>query len=147
MFRTALIAATVAGGIGAPPAFAQDGDAEAGEALFNRHCRACHQIGEDARNSTGPVLTGVVGEEIASNPDFRYSPAFTEKKEEGFVWTEEHLGEYLANPRAYIPRNRMVFVGLRSDEDVANMVAYLNTFETETETESESETETETKTE
>src|SRR5690606_20195349 len=95
MFRTVLIAATLAGGIGAPPALAQ-GDAEAGEALFNRHCRACHQIGEDARNSTGPVLTGVVGEEIASNPDFRYSPAFLEKKEEGFVWTEETLAEYLA---------------------------------------------------
>src|SRR5690606_10843387 len=130
MFRTALIAATVAGGIGTAPAMAQ-GDAEAGEALFNRHCRACHQIGEDARNSTGPALTGVIGEEIASNPDFRYSPAFTEKKEEGFVWTEEHLGEYLANPRAYIPRNRMVFVGLRSDEDIANMLAYLDTFRSE----------------
>ncbi len=128
MFRTALIAAVLAGGAGAPPAMAQ-GDAAAGEALFNRSCRACHQVGEGARNTAGPALTGVIDEEIASAEGFRYSPAFTEKKAEGFVWTEEALGEYLANPRAYLPGNRMAFPGLRSDEDVANMVAYLATFE------------------
>lgn len=128
MFRTVLIAATLAGGVGAPPAMAQ-GDAAAGEALFNRSCRACHQVGEGARNTAGPALTGVIDREIASTEGFRYSPAFMEKKEEGFTWTEEALTEYLANPRAYIPGNRMAFPGLRSDEDVANMIAYLSTFE------------------
>ena len=128
MFRTVLIAATLAGGIGAPPAMAQ-GDAEAGETVFNRQCRACHQVGEGARNTAGPALTGVLDREIASTEGFRYSPAFTAKKEEGFVWTEEALTEYLANPRAYIPGNRMAFAGLRSDEDIANMIAYLATFE------------------
>lgn len=133
VFRSGLIAAAFAAGLGSP-VHAQDdaaaaGDAAAGEALFARSCRACHQVGPDARNGAGPALQGIIGEEIASAEGFRYSPAFMEKKEEGFVWTEEHLAEYLANPRAYIPGNRMAFPGLRNEDDINNMVAYLETFE------------------
>jgi cytochrome c len=109
------------------PALAE-GDAAAGEQSFNK-CRACHQVGPDARNGAGPALTGVIGHPIASAEGFRYSPAFTAKKEEGFVWTEETLNEYLTNPRAYIPGNRMAFPGLRDDEERANVIAYLATLE------------------
>jgi cytochrome c len=127
LFRSGLIAAAVAAGLGSP-ALAQ-GDAAAGEQIFARSCRACHQAGPEARNGAGPALIAVVGHPIASAEGFRYSPAFTAKKDEGFVWNEEELSEYLANPRAYIPGNRMAFPGVRDETDLANLVAYLATLQ------------------
>ena len=117
-----LLATLLATGLAAP-AFAQ-GDAEAGEKVFNK-CKACHMVGDDAKNRVGPELTGIVGREIASAPDFKYSDAFLAKKAEGFTWSEESLGEYLTNPKEYIPGNKMTFVGLKKPEEIANVLAYL----------------------
>jgi cytochrome c len=107
----------------ASPAFAQ-GDAEAGEKVF-RKCQACHQVGPDAQNRVGPQLNGVIGRPIASVEDFKYSDAFQEKAAEGFTWTEEEISAYLKDPKGYIPGNKMSFAGLRKDEDVADVLAYL----------------------
>jgi cytochrome c len=109
-----LLATLLATGLAAP-AFAQ-GDAEAGEKVFNK-CKACHMV--------GPELNGIVGREIAAAPDFKYSDAFLAKKAEGFTWSEESLGEYLTNPKEYIPGNKMTFVGLKKPEEIANVLAYL----------------------
>ncbi|MDH8239120.1 c-type cytochrome, partial [Klebsiella pneumoniae] len=35
-------------------------DVAAGEKSFNK-CRACHQVGETAKNSVGPELNGLFG--------------------------------------------------------------------------------------
>ena len=59
------------------------------------------------------MLNGVIGREIASAPDFKYSEAFLAKKEEGFTWTEENLTAYLADPKGFIPGNKMTFAGLQ----------------------------------
>jgi cytochrome c len=111
-------------GVLALPALAQEGDPAAGEKVFNK-CKACHRIGPDAKNLVGPMLTGIVGREIASAEGFTYSDAMLEKKAEGFVWSEETLAEYLENPKGYIPGNKMVFPGLKKPEDRANVIAYL----------------------
>ena len=79
----------------------------------------------DAKNRVGPELNGVIGREIASAPDFKYSDAFLAKKAEGFTWTEENLADYLADPKDFIPGNKMAFVGLKKPEDIANVLAYL----------------------
>jgi cytochrome c len=42
----------------AAPAFAE-GDAAKGKKIFNK-CKACHAVGEGAKNKLGPVLTGIV---------------------------------------------------------------------------------------
>ncbi|PWE34342.1 cytochrome c family protein [Maritimibacter sp. 55A14] len=123
--KTALTVACLVGI--ALPAHA-DGDAEAGEKVF-RKCKACHMIGEGAKPRVGPPLTGVVGAEVASNEDFKYSDAFMAKKEEGMVWSEDNLAAYLENPRDFIPGNKMSFAGLRKEEDRADVIAYLETFE------------------
>lgn len=117
----AVLAATAA------PAFAQ-GDPEEGEKVF-RKCKACHMVGDNAKNRVGPVLNGIVDNEIASVEGFNYSDAFLEKKEEGLVWTEENLDVYLEDPREYIPGTRMVFAGLRDEEDRQDVIAYLKQFE------------------
>jgi cytochrome c len=35
------------------------------------------------------------------------------------------LAEYLREPKAVIPKGTMAFPGLKSDEDIANVIAYL----------------------
>lgn len=99
----------------------------AGEAAF-RACRACHQVGENARNGTGPVLNGVYGQPAGLVEGFRYSPVLTKAGEEGLVWDAEALDAFLANPRTFLPRNRMAYGGMRKDEDRAALIAYLSTF-------------------
>ena len=106
---------------------AAEGDAAAGDAIFKR-CSACHAVGEGAKNKVGPELNGIVGRPVAAAQGFRYSPAFTSKAEEGWVWDDQHLTEYLADPKGYIKGTKMAFPGLKKPEEIANVIAYLRTF-------------------
>ena len=105
-----------------------EGDAAAGEKVF-RKCKSCHQVGDGAKNRIGPMLNGIVGNEIASVEDFKYSKAFLAKKEEGLVWTEEVLDTYLTKPKKFIKGTKMSFSGLKKEQQRADIIAYLSTFE------------------
>jgi len=96
----------------------------AGETVF-RACAACHEIGDGARNRVGPTLNDTYGNTVAHVEDFRYSPALREAGDSGMIWDSETLAGYLADPRGYIRGNRMAFQGLRSDEDIAAVIAYI----------------------
>ncbi|MXU65273.1 c-type cytochrome [Oceanomicrobium pacificus] len=109
------------------PAYA-DGDAAAGENVFKK-CKACHMVGDGAKNRVGPQLNGIIDNEIASVEDFRYSKPFLALKEEGFVWDVENLSTYLENPKKMIKGTKMAFAGLKKEEDRADVIAYLATFE------------------
>jgi len=102
---------------------AADGDVAAGKNLFNQ-CRACHQIGPDAQNSVGPVLNGVVGRKAGTYPGYNYSDA---NKNSGLTWDEATLKEYLKDPRAKVPGTKMVFPGIKQDDRIANIIAFLAT--------------------
>jgi cytochrome c len=104
------------------PASAQD--AALGEKVFLK-CRACHQIGEGAKNAVGPALNGIVGRKAGTYPDYSYSDA---NKNSGITWDEATLKEYLKNPRAKVPGTKMIFPGLTKDDDIANVLAYLKQF-------------------
>ena len=104
-----------------------DGDAEAGEKVFNK-CKACHAVGEDAKNKSGPILNGIVGAAAGAVEGFKYSKALMAKAEEGLVWDEESLSAFLEKPRKYLPKTRMSFAGLKDEEDRANVIAYLAQF-------------------
>ena len=99
-------------------------DAAAGEKVFAK-CKVCHQIGEGAKNLVGPVLNGVVGRKAGTYPDYHYSDA---NKNSGITWDEATLKEYLKDPKAKVPGTKMVFPGLKSDDDLANVIAYLKQF-------------------
>ena len=99
-------------------------DAAAGEKVFAK-CKICHQIGEGAKNMVGPVLNGVVGRKAGSYPDYHYSDA---NKNSGITWDEATLKEYLRDPKAKVPGTKMVFPGLKTDDDIANVIAYLKQF-------------------
>lgn len=100
----------------------------AGEGVW-RQCRSCHQVGEGARNGTGPALTGIVGHAAGAVEGFRYSNPMREAGANGLIWTPEELDAYLADPRAYMPGNRMSFRGLRDAGDRAAVIAYLQSFQ------------------
>lgn len=106
------------------------GDAAEGQKQF-RQCASCHMIGEDARNRVGPVLNGIFGAKAASVPDFRYSAALVAAGEENRIWDEASLDAFLADPRGYLPGNRMSFRGLSKAEDRQNMIAYLRSISDE----------------
>jgi cytochrome c len=101
-----------------------DGDAAEGEKVFKK-CLACHAVGDDAKNKVGPQLNDLFGRTAGSLEDYKYSSAMTAKGEEGLVWTEETVTEYLRKPRDFVPKTKMAFAGLRKDEDIADVVAYL----------------------
>lgn len=96
----------------------------AGEGVW-RQCRACHQIGTGARNGTGPALNGIVGHVAGSIEGFRYSNPMRDAGASGLVWTVETLDAYLADPRAFMPGNRMAFRGIANAQDRAALIAWL----------------------
>ncbi|ANJ57185.1 cytochrome C [Pseudomonas silesiensis] len=104
------------------------GDAEAGGKLFKRICGGCHQVGASARGSFGPQLNGIFGRPSGSTTDYLYSDAM---KAAGIVWTRETLTAYLEDPKGVVPGTRMIFWGLSDPEKVDDVLAYLQTFQSQ----------------
>ena len=107
---------------GASSALAQD--AAAGETSFKK-CLACHSIGENAKNKVGPVLNGLDGRKSGNAEGFNYTEA---NKNSGITWNESVFKEYIKAPRAKIPGTKMVFAGIKNEEEVNNLWAYLKQF-------------------
>ncbi len=98
-------------------------DAEAGQKVFKRYCAVCHTV-EPGKNRVGPSLHGVYGRTAGSVEGFKYSEAM---KSAGWTWDEEHLDKYLANPKETVPGNKMIFAGVKKDDDRENLISYLET--------------------
>jgi cytochrome c len=100
-------------------------DAASGEKVFLQ-CKACHQVGETARNGVGPVLNGLFGRKSGTIEGFSYSPA---NKNSGITWDEATFRDYIKDPRAKIPGTKMVFPGLKDPKQVEDIIAYLKQFD------------------
>ncbi len=103
------------------------GDADliaAGEKVF-KQCAACHQVGEGAKNKTGPVLNGIIGQKVASVEGFKYSKGFVALGEEGKVWDAALLAELLTKPKDFVKGTKMSFAGLKKEADITAVTAYL----------------------
>jgi cytochrome c len=114
----------VAVALAALPSSASAQDAALGEKVFAK-CRACHQVGEGAKNAVGPVLNSILGRKAGSYPDYAYSDA---NKNSGLTWDVATLKDYLKNPRVKVPGTKMIFPGLPKDDDIDNVIAYLKQF-------------------
>lgn len=116
--ETVAVAAQEADGASAYAALT--GDAAKGRRVYAK-CMACHSVVE-GQNRVGPSLYGMIGREAGSIEGFNYSDA---NANSGIVWTEEVMFAYLKNPQQYMPGTRMVFPGLPSEQDRADVIAYL----------------------
>ena len=104
---------------------AQAQDAAAGEKAFAQ-CRACHQIGPTAKNAVGPHLNGLFGRHSGAVEGYTYSAA---NRNSGITWDEATFREYIKDPRAKIPGTKMVYAGLKDDQRINDVVAYLKQFD------------------
>lgn len=101
----------------------QEGDAAAGATVFNK-CKACHDA-ETGKNKVGPSLKGVIGRTAGTHEGFKYSKAMTDAGAGGLVWDEAKIAQYLKDPKRFVPGNKMAFPGLKKDDEIANVIAYL----------------------
>lgn len=99
-------------------------DADAGARVFNQ-CRACHTINQGGRNGVGPNLHGVWGRAAGSIEAFRYSAPMRAKAGEGLVWNADNLRAYLTDPKAVVPGGSMSFAGIRNEQQLNDLLAFL----------------------
>lgn len=114
-------------GLVATPASAA-GDTANGVRVFKK-CKACHNIDKN-KHKVGPSLVGVIGRTAGTAKDakgklYRYSNAMKQAGAGGIVWTPETLEKYLTKPKAFIPKNKMAFPGLKKPADRADVIAYI----------------------
>lgn len=97
-----------------------DGDPARGEVKF-QDCAACHKL-EAGINNVGPSLNGVFGRKAGEISDFRYSPAI---KRSGITWTAQTIDNFIIDPQAMVPGNRMPYAGMANAGDRADLIAFL----------------------
>lgn len=121
-------------------ALAADGDPAKGEMVF-KQCMACHRIGPDAKNLIGPVLNNVIGRQAGTAEGFNYSALNKHAGENGLVWTEELINQYLPDPNAFLKKfltdkgkadlavgsTKMTYK-LPNEQQRADVIAYVKTF-------------------
>ncbi|MBF0680742.1 MAG: cytochrome c family protein [Devosia sp.] len=106
--------------------FLASASAERGAAA-TRKCQSCHSFGEGEPNKMGPNLYNTVGNTKAHAEGFAYSDILLEQKAEGQVWSYDNLNAFLENPKSYAPGTKMNFAGVRSPEERADIMAYMQT--------------------
>jgi cytochrome c len=116
------------------------GDAAKGEQVF-KQCMTCHRIGPDAKNLVGPSLTGVIGRQSGTAPGFSYSDLNKHSGENGLVWSEDLIFQYLPDPNAFLKKfltdkgkedlatgtTKMTFK-LANEQQRKDVIAYIKTF-------------------
>lgn len=133
--RTAFIVAAALG-LSAGAAVAQD--VAAGEQVFKKTCSTCHRVGPGAKNAVGPTLNGVIDRKTGTIAGFNYSKLNRAAGENGLVWTEKNIFEYLPDPKAYLTKylvskgkqdlatgNTNMTFKLESEKDRKDVIAYL----------------------
>jgi cytochrome c len=103
---------------------AQAQDVAAGEKSFNK-CRACHQVGETAKNTVGPILNGLFGRKSGTVAGYNYSDA---NKNSGLTWDDAVFNDYIKDPKGKIPGTKMSFSGIKNEQEIKDLTAFLKQF-------------------
>jgi cytochrome c len=96
-------------------------DVAAGKTSFNK-CMACHAVGEGARNKVGPELNGLNGRKSGTAEGYSYSEA---NKNSGISWDAATFKDYIKDPKAKIPGTKMVFAGIKNEQEAGDLWAFL----------------------
>src|ERR1043166_8863695 len=100
-------------------------DVAAGETSFKK-CLACHAIGDGAKNKVGPELNGIDGRKSGTADGYSYSDA---NKNSGITWNKEQFLEYIKDPKAKIPGTKMIFAGIKNENEANNLWAFLSQYD------------------
>ena len=140
---TVVTLVTIVAALPAGTAYAQNasgGDPAKGEQIF-KQCMTCHRIGPEAKNLVGPVLTGVIGRQSGTAPSFAYSTLNKAAGENGLVWSDDLIFQYLPDPNAFLKKfltdkgkpelatgqTKMAFK-LADEQQRKDVIAYINKF-------------------
>ncbi|MEC3764256.1 MULTISPECIES: c-type cytochrome [Cupriavidus] len=125
MRRTAATLLALTAFTAIPTAAMAAADLQAGKALFATRCASCHHVGRNARAGFGPQLNGIFGRTAGSTTDFQYSDAMRASK---VVWSHDTLRAFVRSPGKVVPGTKMRFWGLGDDQQITDLLAYLETF-------------------
>ena len=114
--------------IAEPVAAAPDPELIASGEKVYKKCKACHQVGDGAKNKVGPQLNNLIGRPAASADGFKYSKPLAAAGEGGLIWEDASLAEFLASPKTYLKGTKMSFAGLKKETDIVAVTEYLRTF-------------------
>lgn len=101
---------------------AAEGDVDAGKKVFKK-CAACHAV-EEGKKKVGPTMFGVWERQAGSIEGYKYSSAM---QEVDYAWDEAQLRGFLAAPKKHLPGTKMAFPGLKKEEQITDLIAYLKT--------------------
>jgi cytochrome c len=99
-------------------------DLAAGATSFKK-CASCHELGDNAKNKVGPLLNGLEGRRTGTIAGYNYSDA---NKNSGIVWNDEQFLDYIKDPKKKIPGTKMVFAGIKNENEAKSLWAYLKQF-------------------
>ncbi len=97
-------------------------DLATGKKLFSAKCSSCHNVAKGSKHKIGPSLNNI-WRKVGSAPDYKYSKALLAY---GKTWDIAELDGFLLNPKKWIPKNKMGFLGLKKPEDRASIILFLN---------------------
>jgi cytochrome c2 len=109
-------------------------DVEAGKKVFKK-CKACHKVGEGAKNAAGPMLNDIFGRSVGSVEGYKYSKTMIAAQEAGLIWDEDSLSGYLENQKEFMkatlddPKAKpKMNIKIKDEQDRKDVIAYLATF-------------------
>lgn len=105
----------------AAPTVALAADTAKGARVFQQ-CKTCHTVEKGGKNGVGPNLFDVFGRKAGTVEGFGYSEAM---KGAGFNWDETRIAQYVKDPKNFLPGNKMAFAGLKRQEQIDDLIAYL----------------------
>jgi cytochrome c2 len=102
--------------------------AKAGAKVFKK-CKSCHQIGDKAKNKSGPILNGIFDNAAGAVDGFKYSKVMRKAGEDGLIWNDAELAAFLAKPKKYMKGTKMSFAGLKKEKDQLAIIEFLKSLE------------------
>lgn len=109
--------------VGAAGRAMADGNADEGAKVFVQ-CKACHSL-EPGKNMIGPSMHGLIGRTAGTAAGFNYSDAMKKAGAGGLVWNDDTLAKYIADPKGFVPSNKMPFLGVKDPTKLGDLIAYL----------------------